>query len=315
LTRNGIPLTPCCHTWTLLFFNKGQMQEYHKYTSPGIHCSEQMLKVANNVSIRIIHFTPETDSAYPPLVMVVGLATAIESFEFIIKELTKDFEIYYVETREKSSSQINGKVSFDMETVAGDIIETVNLLGLPGGGYILFGYSFSATVIIESYSRLKAKPASLLLLSPTPSFYYPSWSLFLIRMAVPLYRVLKPTAKWYLRNFTINVKEDKDMYRYSSLALDNADPRKLRDAILAIAGYEVWNKLDSLDCSTLIVDTSKDGIHRHEDIMRMRNLIKNCMYVDLETNNRTHGNELGPVIRRFLNEQTMEQDFPSYINQ
>jgi hypothetical protein len=53
---------------------------------------------------------------------------------------------------------------------------------LPNDGYILFGYSFSATVIIESYSRLKVKPATLLLLSPTPSFYYPSWSLPLIRM-------------------------------------------------------------------------------------------------------------------------------------
>lgn len=286
------------------------MQEYHKYTSPGTHCSEQMLKVSNDVSLRIIHFKPEMDSIYPPLVMVVGLATVIESFHFIIEELTKDFEIYYVETREKSSSQINGKVSFDMETVAGDIIETINLLGLTNNGYVLFGYSFSATVIIESYSRLKVKPASLLLLSPTPSFYYPSWSLLLIRMAVPLYGVLKPTAKWYLRNFTINIKEDKDMYRYSSLALDNADPRKLRDAILAIAGYTVWNKLDIIDCATLIVDTSRDGIHRHEDIMRMKNAIKNCTYVDLETNNRTHGNELGPVIRHFLNGQTMEKKFP-----
>ena len=121
--------------------------------------------------------------------------------------------------------------------------------------------------------------------------------------AVIFSTVLKPTAKWYLRNFTINVKEDKEMYKYSSLALDNADPLKLRDTIPAIAGYTVWDKLDSLDCSTLIVDTSRDGIHRHEDIMRMKNAIKNCIYVDLETNNRTHGNEPGPVIRHFLNEQ------------
>lgn len=282
------------------------MQDYHKYTNPGTYCSERMLKVANDVSLRIIHFKPGVDSVYPPLVMIVGLATVIESFQFIVGELTKDFEIYYVETREKSSSQINGKVSFDIETVASDVIETINLLGLPNDGYVLFGYSFSATVIVESYSRLKVKPSSLLLLSPTPSFYYPSWSLPLIRMAVPLYWVLKPTAKWYLRNFTINVKEDKDMYRFTSLALDRADPRKLRDAILGIAGYAVWDKLNTLDCATLIVDTSRDGIHRHEDIVRMKNAIKNCTYVDLETNNRTHGNALGPVIRNFLKKQTLQ---------
>lgn len=94
------------------------------------------------------------------------------------------------------------------------------------------------------------------------------------------------------------------MYLFTSRALDLADPRKLKNTILAIAGYAVWDKLDSVDCSTLIVDTSKDGIHIHEDIIRMAGSLKKSTYIDLERNKRTHGDELVFVIRKYLKDLT-----------
>lgn len=276
------------------------MEDYQQYCYPGTQCQTYMLRTEENVSLRVIHFCPGTPSPYPPLVMVVGLATVIESFKAIIVELTRDFDVYYVETREKSSSQLSGKVRFDMETVALDIVSVIKMLNLSTKPYVLFGYSYSVPVIIEAYHYLEVKPQCLLLLSPTPSFHYPSWSLFLIQFAVPLYGVLKPTAKWYIRNFVINRKEDHEMYLISSRVLDRADPWKLKSAILAVAGYKVWNKLDAIDCSTLIVDTSMDGMHRHEDIVRLARAIKQSTYIDLENNKRTHGAELVHVIRNYL---------------
>jgi pimeloyl-ACP methyl ester carboxylesterase len=272
------------------------MEDYHQYCYPNTHCDEQMIQIDECVSLRVIHFKPFAVSPYPPLVMVVGLATVIESFQGIIGGLTRDFEVYYVETREKSSSRLSGKVKFDMETIAGDILSILRILELPLKQYILFGYSYSAAVMVEAYRHLQSKPICLLLLSPTPHFYYPRWSLPIIRASVPLYGVLKPIAKWYLRNFVMNLKEDKDMYLFTSRALDRADPRKLKNAILAVAGYQVFDKLEFIDCATLIVDTSKDGIHKHEDIIRMANLIKGSTYIDMENNKRTHGAELTTVI-------------------
>jgi pimeloyl-ACP methyl ester carboxylesterase len=277
------------------------MEDYQQYCYPGTHYSEQMFQTDECVRLRVIHFKPVSPSPYPPVVMVVGLATVIESFQDIIGELTRDFEVYYVETREKSSSLLSGKVKFNIGTVAGDITSIISLLKLPFDQYILFGYSYSAAIIVEAYPYLKPKPTCLLLLSPTPSFYYPRWSLTLIRVAVPFYGVLKPIAKWYLGNFVINRKEDNDMYLFTSRALDRADPRKLKNAILAIAGHTVWDRLESIDCSTLIVDTSSDGIHVHEDIMRMTNSIKKSSYIDMVNNKRTHSAELSFVIKDYLN--------------
>ena len=276
------------------------MEVYHQYCHPGTQCGEQMYQTDESVHLRVIHFRPAEPSPYPPIVMIVGLATVIESFQGIINGLTRDFELYYVETREKSSSQISGKVKFDMETVAFDIVSIIQQLELVHRQNILFGYSFSAAAIVEAYRHLDSKPVCLNLLSPTPSFYYPNWSLPLIRMAVPIYGVLKPITKWYLRNFIMNVKADRDMYNYTSRALDLADPQKLRDTILAIAGYAVWDKLPHIDCSTLIVDTSLDGLHRHEDVVRLAESIEGSSYIDLETNKRTHGTELAVVMRDFI---------------
>lgn len=277
------------------------MEDYHAYCYPGTHCREQMVRINEMVSLRVIHFKPAVESTYPPIVMAVGLATVIESFQGIIGGLTRHFEVYYVETREKSSSRLSGKVNFDMGTVANDIISILRFLELPSKHYILFGYSYSAAVMVEAYHYLQSKPTCLLLLSPTPHFYYPSWSLPLIWVSVPLYGVLKPIAKWYLRNFVINLKDDKDMYLFTSRALDRADPRKLKNAILAVAGYQIFDKLKFIDCATLIVDTSKDGIHKHKDVIRMANSIKGSTYIDMQNNKRTHGAELTAMIREYIN--------------
>lgn len=277
------------------------MEDYQQYCYQGTHCSEQMFQTDEFVSLRVIHFKPVTLSPYPPIIMVVGLATLIESFRGIIYGLSRDFEIYYVETREKSSSHLSKKAKFDIETVAADLKTVIKLLRLSVNQYVLFGYSYSAAIMVEAYRDLESKPLCLLLLSPTPSFYYPRWSLALIRVAVPFYGIIKPIAKWYLGSFVINRKEDNDMYLFTSTALDRADPWKLKNAILAIAGFTVWDKLESIDCPTLIVDTSRDGIHLHADIVRMTNSIKGSTYIDLQYSKRTHGGELSIVIKDYLN--------------
>lgn len=86
----------------------------------------------------------------------------------------------------------------------------------------------------------------------------------------------------------------------SSNSLDNADPKKLKKAILGIAGYEVWDKLKFIDCPVLVVGTSKDGLHKKYETTRMINSIKNCKFIDLETNLRTHSAEMGMIVKEYI---------------
>ena len=284
-------------------------QDYQEYCSEGAHCTARMLQITEQVSLRVFSFTPASPGGNMPIVIVSGLSTILESFRQILLELTRDFTVHYIETREKQSSQIRGQVQYDIETLGQDIVSIVQTLGLEDNQYALMGYSFGASAIADGYLNLISKPRYILFMQPTPVFHYPQWSLLLIKwLGVPLFPVMKPVAKWYISRFRINKKEDPEMAVISGRALDNADPRKLRNTIMAISKYEAWDKLGAIQCPTLIVATSKDSLHIHDEIIRMVSLIKNSSVVDLETSDRTHGAEMASIIKNFVNGASQKTD-------
>lgn len=244
--------------------------------------------------------------ARQPIVLITGLSTRIDSFQGMLWELTQDFTVHIIETREKSSSRINGKVPFDIETIGKDVAAAIERLELEEGRYYLAGYSLGATAVAACYYFLSPKPTSLILIEPTPVFHYPGWSLFLIRWVKgPLARMLKFFAKWYLTRIVINRADDPEMALISAKNIDNADLDKLRNCILAIAGYEVWDRLPDIDCPTLVALVSKDRLHVHEEIDRVLRSIRHCRGVDLETNRRSHDAEMGQIIRAFVENPAM----------
>lgn len=88
------------------------------------------------------------------------------------------------------------------------------------------------------------KPLKMIFLEPTTVFHYPSWSIPVIKLSL-LFKTkrLRFIAKWYINNFVIDKKADAEMAEISSNAIDNADTQKLKRAILAIAGYEIWDRI------------------------------------------------------------------------
>lgn len=257
--------------------------------------------IEENVRLNVIRFTPEKPESDVPIIMITGLGTIIESFHKVISFLAQRTTLLFVETREKKSSYIEGKRSFGIETQSLDLAKIIDYLKLGGNVYFLLGYSYGATIVAHSYSFLVNKPAGIIFLEPTPVFHYPKWSLILIKYSGSrMYSIIKPFAKWYLGHFYINKKEDNEMAVISSKSLDNADPKKLRRAILDIAGYEVWDRLEIIDCKTLVVGTSKDGLHNKQEVERMVQMLGNAEYLDLETNLRTHSIEMGEIAYRFF---------------
>lgn len=270
------------------------------------------VQAGDGVVIRVLRFGSAQQPERLPVLVVGGLSTVVDSFREMLLELSQYYQVYYAETREKPSSQITENTRFDMQALALDIEACVEHLGLSHRRYLLFGYSLGATACVQAYQRLRHKPGAMVLLSPTPTFDYPWWSLPLIRLTIRQFTVLKQLAKWYLRNFHINRKEDEEMYRITSRALDTADPYKLKSTILAIAGYAVWPLLEHIDCATLVVATSKDGLHREYGIKRMAAMMPCSDYLDMETNLRTHSAEMALVIREYVchNHEMIQENSP-----
>lgn len=241
-----------------------------EFCAPGTTYFERMIDVSRSVSLRV--------------------------------ELTKDFVVHYVETREKSSSIVLGKTEYHVASIGMDIIAVVSYLGLKEQEYVLCGTSLSATAMVDCYNDFKNYPFCMVLLEPNATFNYPKWSLFINRYSAPWYRFIKPVIKWYLKNFIVNTKEDYEMYEINCRALDAADPYKLRDVVLAISSYQIWDRLDSVKSPNLIVYASRDTFHRHDDITKMISMLKKNTRCDLETHERIHSREFVERIRNYIGE-------------
>lgn len=273
---------------------------FGSFAHPGTSIIESYLRVEDDVHIRTLCFKPAEETNALPIVLVTGLSTVIESFRGIMQGITAHHPVIYVETREKPSSRVTGTCSFDMDAFSADVCAAVAHHGFVENGYILAGYSLGAAAIMHGYAELHAKPNCVILAEPVPAFRFPSWSMPLVKGAVPLYPVVKPFVKWYMRHFMIDTRKDMEVMRIVERALDSADPVKLRNTVLAISGYQAWDRLERIDRPTLIVATSGDTLHNHDDIQRMSSLLRFSEWVDMEDNTRSHSLEMAEVMRDYF---------------
>jgi pimeloyl-ACP methyl ester carboxylesterase len=278
------------------------MDEIIKLCAPGTKVKEEKIKVSPQVKLRIVTFTPEKGNNNPTVLFVAGWITLIKAWENVLKEMTKDFEVFYVETREKISSQVKGKVDYGVEDIGQDIVALIDHFNLKDQNYILFGSSLGATAILDSCLFLKIKPLCLVLIGPNAVFRVPKFGKVIIRIFWPrLYIILKPFIKWYLKNFRLDVKNDFAQYEKYCNNIDAADPWKLKKAAIKLSKYGVWDYINKIDIPALIVGASKDTLHTPENLHRMVEKMPNVTYLDLETNHLTHSAKMVEEMRKYIN--------------
>ena len=262
-----------------------------------------MVSVADNVALRVTTLAPAAPSSNPDVVFVSGWISQLHSWEDALGDMTRDFTVHYVETREKATSQVVGKTDYGVEAVARDIVRIVAHLGLRGGEYVLLGSSLGATAAIDALRLLSEQPRCLALIGANARFRVPLWGRILVTLFPPrLYLIIKPFIKWYLRHFRLDPEHGRIQAEKYAQNLDAADPWKLRKACLALAGYQIWDHLPLIRVPTLVFGASKDTLHEPENILKIMEGIAGSVYRDLQTNERTHSAEMVEELRKFLAE-------------
>jgi len=259
-----------------------QSEDLSEFCGPGASYRDERIVLSPEINLRLITFTPAEKTMSPPVIFVAGWISLMKGWKEVLREMTRDFTVYYVETREKISSQMKGRVEYGVEDIAGDIVLLVDRLNVQSGSYILMGSSLGATAILESYRSLSKKPHSLVLIGPNAAFRVPTtWKVIVTLFYPALYALIRPSVKWYLMTFRLNVRADRAQYEKYCDALDAADPWKLKKAVRSVWSYEVWSILKSVDCPTLIVNASKDKLHEPEILKRITATIPNATDIDL----------------------------------
>ncbi len=277
------------------------VEDLAQFCNDGASIEERMVLTGAGATLRVVTFTPESESGNPTVLFVAGWITQMIAWKAVLREMTKDFKVVYVETREKISSRVEEPAAFSIETIGSDIAALTEKLEVQDHRYILFGSSLGATVIIDCFQELRRKPLAVVLISPNAVFRVPiTWKIIVKSFYPPLYALIKPSVKWYLKNFRLDVKTDAAQYEKYSAALDAADPWKLKKAVLAVARYEIWNRLPNLDIPALLIEATKDMLHEPDNLRRIETMIPHATVIDLGTNATTHSAQVVREMRNFL---------------
>lgn len=271
------------------------------YCAPGTQWTEKMVSVSDNVSLRVIEFHPIKKTTQPTALFIPGWISLMKGWKIVLKEMTKDFHVIYVETREKMSSNVTGTKDFSVKAIAQDIVTIVDKFELENDKYIIFGSSLGGTSILESCKDLKKLPLCFALLGPNAEYRVPWWGKIIIPLFwIRLYPGFKQFIKWYLKNFRLDIESDHAQYEKYCNALDAADPKKLKPGALALSKYKVWDILEKIDIPVLMIGASKDLLHEPENLIKMDKMLPNSTFIDMETNAYAHGPELVVEIRKYI---------------
>ncbi|MEE9189938.1 MAG: alpha/beta hydrolase [Candidatus Neomarinimicrobiota bacterium] len=271
--------------------------------TPGCKWNVELLQVTDSVILRIMTFNPPQPVGNPTVVFVAGWISRVVGWEPVLKEMTKDFRVIYVETREKISSQVHEPAGYGVAEIAQDLVEVVKRFDLRSDNYVFFGSSLGATAILHSIQYLDQKPRALTLIGTNATFSMSTFARTFIRFLPPrLYLIARPFIKWYLKTFRLKVRNDDIQFKKYSAALDAADPWKLKKGAIALSTYEVWDLLKDISVPTLLIGASEDNLHDHGIQKRMADTLPNGKYLELKTNTFSHSGMIVVCLRDYLKE-------------
>jgi pimeloyl-ACP methyl ester carboxylesterase len=277
------------------------VEDFNEFCAPDTKLLVRSVALKNSVSLRVITFSPSVTANNPQVVFVPGWISLIQGWKCALLEMSRDFTIHYVETREKISAEVSPQARFRVEDFAQDIAGIVDYFQLPERGYILLGSSLGATTIVDSYRFLPRQPLCLALICINAIFFIPKFWQNVVQLFPPrLYLGIKPVIKWYLRNFRLDVASDAAQYAKYCRNLDAADPWKLKKAALAFIRYSIWDRLPEVNVPALVVGASKDELHNLEDIRHIARQLPCSTFVDLETNSQTHSAAMVFELRKYI---------------
>ncbi|MCK5147026.1 alpha/beta hydrolase [bacterium] len=262
---------------------------------------EEHISINDSVNLKIFDITPAQKTDLPTVVFVAGWISRIEGWADVLCEMSKDFPIKYIETRDKISSQLKKGAQLRVEDIGDDIVKLVKRWNLKEKNYILLGSSLGATAILDSAEKYSPTPKAMILVAPNTEFRMPLiWQWIIGGFWPHLYFIIRPLIKWYLKHFRMHVDADIAQYKKYCTALDAADPNKLKTAAKTLWHYSVWDKLKCINIPVFIFSASTDKLHEPEQVERMLSLLPQAEHLDMKTNSATHSAEMVIALRQYL---------------
>ncbi|MFB6451350.1 alpha/beta fold hydrolase [Bradyrhizobium tunisiense] len=118
---------------------------------------------ANGIRQHYLRF--RSDST--PLVLVPGITSPAVTWGFVAERLARHFDVYVLDVRGRGLSSSGPELSYDIDTLAADLIAFVSALGLHR--VTVLGHSMGARIAIRAAARDAGRFAQLILVDPPVS--------------------------------------------------------------------------------------------------------------------------------------------------
>lgn len=256
------------------------------------HITVDYLTMSDGTELRHLYYHPENPKG--KILMYPGMNTLVLSWIDILNGLhAENFQIDYVESREKHTSKLDKKLKITKERMLLDCVESIKILGLEKSEFTAIGSSLGSTTLIHLLADRKIEPNNVILVGPAVVLKVPT----IFRILLPLtntwtYKNVakKIMQKVIIRKYT-NEKADPKQKKKYWLALELAEPIRLKKTLRAWNGNTINGDIEKIDgtiTKCYVIGATEDRLHDVEETKGITESIQNAEYIDLKTNSAAH---------------------------
>ena len=273
--------------------NKYMQAEYEKIAD------ENFFLASDGSEIRVLTSKPQEklSNGYT-LLLLPGWNTVVPGWDKVLMEATRDFDILYLESREKGSSKLVKKPKNNPDRLSSDIQEVLNEFKINQKKLIIFSSSFSILFAADGLAKNKFESFLTIFLGPSWRLTMPPLTRY-IMFVLPssLLGPTRPIWRWWIKR---RKSEDPEQAAKYIRALEEADAKKWGTVAKRFAFVRFRDTYEKIEDHIVVIGMEKDKMHKAQEAKDISNLLKNSTYIDMETNKKTHSVEMVEEIRRLI---------------
>lgn len=275
-------------------FNEYMITEYEKIAE------ESYIQMSDGSEVKILQTKAEKDKFNGcTFLLIPGWGTVVPGWDELLMEASKDFNVLYIESREKGSFKpAKGKIRNDLDRMGSDIKEVVEYLKIPQEKLAVITSSYSTLIIADVLANKKLNPLITFLIGPVHQFNMPPTTRYIMHILPTfLFYFTKPIWRWWVRKFK---SEDPVQAAKYIRVLEEADPKKWRAVAKRTCFIKIWDLYEKMGNRVVVLGMKTDKMHTTMLSKQIHNKIKNSEYFEMETNRSTHSAEMTIFVRNYL---------------
>ncbi|NPD90360.1 MAG: hypothetical protein HGN29_16730 [Asgard group archaeon] len=260
---------------------------------------ERYFTVSDGSELRVLLSNAQiTTSSGFTLLLIPGWNTVVPSWEEVLLEAMKDFDIIYIETREKGSSKLNKKTKNNPDRFSSDVKEILEELGIEQNKLVIFASSFGVFFVADGLASEKYNPFLTFFLGPSLKFNMPPTTKYIMHVLPNVtLELTKPIWRWWIRTRKSENPEQAAKY---IRALEEADASKWRSVSKRFNFVHFGETYKEIKSKVIVIGMEKDKMHKAEEARSISQYITNSAYIDMGTNKLTHSIEMVEKIRTLI---------------